>query len=397
MFGKLRAKFIAIAMCSVFAVIAVIVCGINVVNRIKTVEETDNIIDMIIEGNGLQDRPPFFPQNPELPFETRYFFVDFDFRGNVIFVNIENVAAIDVETAVEYATELYDADKSRGFYGNYRYGSAKTQMQSTRYVFVDCTSKLASLNRVLVASTVTGAAGLIIIFLLILLLSGRIMKPVAESYLKQKRFITDASHEIKTPLTIISADAEIIEMQEGKSEWTQSIKTEVNKLTPLTEKLVMLAKMDENMSVIMTDFSLSDAVEETARSFGSVAVSSGHALNIDVVQNVAYHGNEELIRRLVSILVDNAIKYSDSNGEINVSLSEVGGKKQLIVKNKNAAFNAKDADKVFDRFYRGDDSHNSETAGHGIGLALARSIITAHKGKITAKKSADTVIFTVQF
>ncbi len=395
MFKKLRIKFIAIAMCSVFAVIFTIVCGINIANHIRITKSTDEIVQLLIDGDGQFSRPPFF-QNPELPYKTRYFVVDFDSEGNVVFVNADNVAAVDIATAMKYATELYDENKANGFYGNYRYGICRTRFNTTRYVFVDCTSELDSFNHVLIASTITGAVGLLIIFLLILLLSGKIMKPVAESYYKQKRFITDAGHEIKTPLTIIGADTDIIEMQNGQSEWTTGIKTEVARLTSLTEKLIMLAKMDEGSQIIMTDFSLSDAVEETARSFSAVALSRGRMLNLSIEHSVTYHGNEELIRRLTSILIDNAIKYSDEDSEITVSLTQSGGKR-LVVKNINEAFSAKDVDRIFDRFYRGDSSRSSETAGHGIGLALAKSIIAAHKGKITAKKTEDFVIFTVNF
>lgn len=397
MFKKLRIKFIAIAMCSVFAVIFTIVCGINIVNRIKITEYADEIVQMLIDGNGQFARPPFFHQNPELPYETRFFIVDLDSLGHVLYIDIDKIAAVDLDTAAEYATELNNENKTSGFYGNYRYGSCKTSFGVTRYVFVDCTNELTGFNRVLIASIVTSLAGLAVIFLLILLLSGKIMKPVAESYLKQKRFITDAGHELKTPLTVINADTDIIEMQNGKSEWTESIKAEVTRLASLTEKLVILAKMDEgNQSFITTDFSLSDAVEETVKAFSAVALSQGKKLDLSV-EKCTYCGNEELIRRVISVLIDNALKYSDNESDIVITLTETGGKKQLTVKNKNAAFSAKDADRIFDRFYRGDSSRSSETFGHGIGLALAKSIITAHKGKISVKKDGDFVIFTVNF
>lgn len=397
MFKKLRIKFIAIAMCSVFAVIFTIVCGINIVNRIKITESADEIVRLLIEGDGQFVRPPFFHQNPELPYETRFFTVDLDTMGNVVFVDTDHIAAVDRDSAAKYASELYNENKTNGFYGNYRYGLYKTIFGGTRYVFVDCTNELTGFNRVLIASIVTSLVGLLVIFLLILLLSGKIMKPVAESYLKQKRFITDAGHELKTPLTVINADTDIIEMQNGKSEWTDSIKAEVTRLASLTEKLVMLAKMDEgSQSIIMTDFSLSDAIEETVRSFSAVALSQGNKLELSVEQTT-YYGNEDLIRRLISILIDNALKYSDKGSDIEITLTDSGGKKQLVVKNKNETFSAKDADRIFDRFYRGDSSRSSETAGHGIGLALAKSIISAHKGKISVKKVGDFVFFTVNF
>lgn len=383
-------------MCSVFSVIFLIVCAINIANRVRITEEADNIVSTLVEGNGeFLERPPF-PQNPELPFQTRYFTVEFNSQGDIVLVNTERIAAVQENDAKTYATELYNKNKTSGYYGNYRFGTGQTPLGGTRYIFVDCSRELSDFYNVLWISIAVGLGGLLLIFILIFLLSGKIMKPVAESYEKQKRFITDASHDIKTPLTIIGADADVLEMQNGKNEWTEDIKHEVARLTSLTEKLILLAKMDEDGAMPkMTDFSLSDAVEETANSFSSVVVSQGNKFTLEIQPNLSYCGNEDLIRRLVSILVDNALKYSDEGGDISVVLNENAGKKQIIVKNESKEFSEKNADRLFDRFYRSDESRNSEKAGHGIGLSLARSIVTAHKGKIMVKKDGDNVLFIV--
>ncbi len=394
MFRKLRLKFIMIAMGSVFSVIFLIVCAINIANRIRMTQEADNLVQTLVEGNGeFLGRPPF-GQNPELPFRTRYFTVEFNAQGEIIFVNTEKIAAVQQEQAISYATELYRKEKTSGYYGNYRFAAGQMLFGGTRYVFVDCSQELSSFFNVLWISIGVASGGLLLIFCLIFLLSGKIMKPVAESYEKQKRFITDASHDIKTPLTIIGADADVLEMQNGKNEWTEDIKHEVARLTSLTEKLILLAKMDEGgQAPKMTDFSLSDAVEETANSFSSIALAQGNQFTLKIQPNLSYCGNEDLIRRLVGILVENALKYSDEGGDISVSLTENAGKRQLVVKNQSKEFSEKNPERLFDRFYRGDASRNSEKAGHGIGLSLARSIVTAHRGKITVKKDGDTVLF----
>ncbi len=395
MFRKLRLKFITVAMCSVFAVIFFIVCGINIVNRIRITEEADYLVQVhLSDGEEFLGRPPFLQNPDKILTEARYLVVEFDVRGNILFVHTD--AGVEKEDAIAYAEELQHKGSTSGYYGNFRYGAKDTLFGGTRYVFVDCTRVLSGFYNVLWISIAVASGGLLLIFLLIFLLSGRIMKPVAESYEKQKRFITDAGHDIKTPLTIIGADADVLEMQGGKNEWTEDIKHEVERLSSLTEKLILLAKMDEGGAApVMTDFSLSDAVEEAASAFSSVAVSKGNPLLLRIAPNISYCGNEDLIRRLVNILVDNALKYSDEGGEIEVTLTENGNRRQLFVKNFCKEFSEQDAGRLFDRFYRSDTSRNSERAGHGIGLSLARSIVTAHRGKITVKKDCDAVLFTV--
>ena len=211
------------------------------------------------------------------------------------------------------------------------------------------------------------------------------VKPFAESYQKQKRFITDASHEIKTPLTIIDANTEVLNMKYGENEWLKSTSNQVKRLTKLTERLVFLSRMDEEREVLQkTDFSISDAVYEAARSFKAMAKSQNKTLNISVQPNVSYYGDESSIIRLVSLLLENAMKYSDDEGTVSLKFCTNGKNKVLSVKNTVAEIQKGKLDMLFDRFYRIDKSRNSQTGGFGIGLSVAKAIVNAHKGKITA-------------
>lgn len=416
MIKKLRKKFIIVTMCSVLAVLILIVGIINIVNYSNVVKNADHIVTLLKEGGGSfgigdgnmsgnvtppdgggNDKPhrPNSPMSPETPFETRFFTVTIDESGTVNNVNTDKIAAVDREQAATYALNLYKKSKTKGFYYNYRYGTTAEAEGGAMYIFVDCTKELSSFKNFLLVSIAVGVAAFAAVFVLVFFLSGKVMKPVAESYAKQKLFITDASHEIKTPLTVIGANTEILEMQGIENEWTEGIKEQIKRLTSLTEKLVFLARMDEESQTLRaTDFSLSDAVEETLKPFGAVAVSKGMTLDNDIQQNISYCGDEAMIRQLVSLLVDNALKYSDENGKICVQLKTVGGKVQLTVSNS-----AKDLDGdlsvLFERFYRNDKSRNSETGGHGIGLSVVNAIVAAHKGKITARAENGTAVFTV--
>lgn len=410
MIKRLRKKFIVVTMCSVFAVLVLIVGIINIVSYANTVKNADAIISILKDGGGRFDKdgngePPDEgfggmhgrPMSPETPFETRFFTVTLDNNGTIVFVNIDRIAAIDEAKATDYATSLYKKQKSAGFYGNYRYGTTTTADNETMYIFVDCTKELSSFKNFLLVSIAVGVSAFTAVFVLVFFLSGRVMKPIADSYAKQKRFITDASHEIKTPLTVIGANTEVLEMQGTTNEWTESIREQVKRLTALTEKMVFLARMDEdNQTLKATDFSLSDAVEETVKPFCAVAVSRGLTLDSDIQKGITYCGDETMIRQLVSLLIDNALKYSDETGNVNVQLKTVGSKIYLSISNPAKELDG-DLNILFERFYRNDKSRNSETGGHGIGLSVAKAIVEAHKGKIAARGENGTVVFSVTF
>lgn len=405
MIKRLRKKFIIVATCSVLAVLVLIVGIINIVNYSNVVKNADRIVSALKDGGGsfggdkndkFQDGEfngrPQRPMSPETPFETRFFTVVLDSVGEVGSVNTDKIASVDQTQAADYAVKLFKENKTTGFYGNYRYG-ASAEGNDTMYIFVDCTKELSGFENFLLVSIAVGVSAFVAVFLLVFFLSGRVMKPIAESYEKQKRFITDASHEIRTPLTVIGANTEVLEMQGTVNEWTESIKEQVKRLSSLTEKLVFLARMDEeNQTLKTTDFSLSDAVEETVKPFSAVAVSKGITLDTDIQKNISYCGDEYLLRQLVSLLADNALKYSEGN--ISVRLKAAGGKIQLTVANPAKELSG-DLNVLFERFYRNDKSRNSETGGHGIGLSVAKAIVTAHKGKITARGENGTVTFTV--
>lgn len=395
MIKNLRRKFIAVAMCSVFAVLSAVMCIVNIISYANVVNNADSLMLMLKEGGGsfgvgLHGKPI----SPETPYETRYYTVLLGFEGEALAVNVDSIAAIDAQEAATFAQELYKKGKTLGFYGNYRYSGTETKT-GIMYIFVDCTRELTSFRIFLWNSIAVSGGSLLLVFILLLIFSGKVMKPVAESYAKQKRFITDASHEIKTPLTIIGADTDVIEMKDGASEWTQDIKEQVSRLTSLTEKLVFLARMDEEGRTLnSTTFCISDAVEEAVQPFRAVSLSRGIELNAKVQPNITYCGDESMIRQMLCLLVDNALKYTDGD-EVDVLLESSGNKILLTVKNQASYMQSRNLDLLFERFYRNDSSRSSETGGHGIGLSVVQTIVAAHKGKITAFKDGNIISFAV--
>lgn len=443
MIKTLRRKFIAIAMLAIFIVLAAIIGGINIANYININETADQRLKILsdnkgffpsskdsekenlqkdeFQNKGMQQPEPDQEQNqepeqeqepgmnqdkprsisPEAPFDTRYFTVVINKDGNVLSTNTGKIASVSADTAKSYALSAYSDNKTSGFTECYKYCSLNITSDSgeenTMYIFLNCERELNTFKSFLFSSVAISLAGLFIVFILVLIFSKIVLKPVAESYEKQKRFITDASHEIKTPLTIIDANTEVIEMEYGESEWSESIHKQIKRLSSLTEKLVLLSRMDEeSVYLTMDDFSLSDAIADTAESFKTVAVSNQKSLSIFIEPDIMYHGNEASIRQLISLLLDNAVKYSSINHDIHIKLHSNGKSKVITVFNYVEDIPIGKLDILFERFYRTDSSRNSSTGGYGIGLSVAKAIVLAHKGKINARSDdGHSIIFTI--
>ena len=229
-----------------------------------------------------------------------------------------------------------------------------------------------------------------IVFILIFFASARIVRPVSDSYEKQKRFITDAGHEIKTPLAIINADADVI-LSDGENSWAEDIKSQVGRLTELTNSLIFLSKMEEGLpEVSFTSVDLSEVTKDVCDSFASVFLTGNKDLETDIKDKIRVRGDEKALKELVSVLLDNASKYSPEGGTAQVSLRSTGKGAVLSVTNDTVgSVDKEDTVHLFDRFYRTDKSRSSQTGGHGIGLSIAKAIVTAHKGKITADVPSD--------
>lgn len=403
MIKQLRQRFIAIAMCSIVLVLGIIIGSVNLINFQNIKESADNRLDIITENDGifpmLDDikKPHKHFDNkmsPEAPFDTRYFTATVRPDGTVLEVNTGKIAAVSSEVATQYALGLFKKNNTSGFVDTYRY-KAVANGENTLYAFVDCERELSTFFSFFLSSIGISAVGILAVFVLVFFLSKIVIKTAVQSVEKQKMFITDASHEIKTPLTVIDANTEIIEMEHGESEWTRSTRNQIRRLTELTNKLVILSKLDENENALTpADFELSKAVKETASEFEAISKASGKTFEMQIQDNLTLCGEEKSIRQLVSLLCENAVKYTNDEGIIQLTLSKTGKKTILTVHNTVDEIQKGNLDILFERFYRTDASRNSQSGGHGIGLSVAKAIVTAHKGKITAK-STDGKSLTV--
>jgi hypothetical protein len=400
MITQLRRQFIATAMCAIALVLTFIMSAIICASYLNVCKNADSRIGMISDNGGHfgpsdpgpgQSEGGESPNSPmsafsaESPYDTRFFTVTFSSKGTVTKIDTGRIAAVGTKEASDYAESLYKKNKIKGFVDCYRFRCFTLDNGSSMYIFLDCERELNTFKTFFAACLGVSLIGLLFVFLLVCLFSNIFLRPVAESYEKQKRFITDASHELKTPLTIIDANTEVIEMTNGESQWTKSTRNQIKRLTSLTEKLVFLSRMDEeNIKPEMVDFSVSDAISDTAAAFIPLAEAQGRTLNIDIEPDNIYHGNEGMIRQLVSLLLDNAIKYSPENGKISLTFSRHGKNFCLVIKNTVDSVTPGSHDEFFERFYRSDSSRNQKSGGYGIGLSVAYAIVHAHHGKISA-------------
>lgn len=400
MIKKLRRKLIFVSMVSLFVVLFLVMGGIGLLNYRNTVADADSILEILKENGGKfpdmkhskekkGERPEQERGNPlmspELPYETRYFSVRLDNDGTVLTVDTGKTASVDSSTAVEYAERIWKKDRERGFLGDYRFLSYDSGGE-TCILFLDWSRNLNTFRSFVLTGIGVSVSGFLAVLFLMLLLSARIVKPFLESYEKQKRFITDAGHELKTPLTIIDADTEVLGMDQGENEWLEDIQTQTRRLADLTNSLITLARMEEEASKEnMLEFLLSDVAEEAVGAFQALARTQDKDLSWEIAPMIAMKGDEAAIRRLITILLDNAVKYSNAGGKISLSLEKQKNRIRLSVYNTTEAIEKEQLEHLFDRFYRTDRSRNSQTGGYGIGLSIAAATVNMHRGKITAE------------
>lgn len=405
MIKRLQVKFVLAAMLALVLVVGVIMVTVNALNYHGIVANADGVLALLQQNDGRFPSPKALPGeggppaqedaawgnaprdgqgfSPELPYESRYFTVELDADGGVLTVDTGRIAAIDTGDAVDYATAVYAGGRDAGFAGEYRYAVAQDG-QGVRIVFLDCGRSLATFRLFLAASLGTSALGLAAVLVLLMLLSARVVRPVSDAYERQKRFITDAGHELKTPLTILDADAELLEMDLGPdNEWLADIRAQVRRLAGLTNDLIALARLQEgDQATPRLDLPLSDLAAEAARSFQAPARTGGKTLQADIAPGLWVCGEESALRKLVSILLDNAVKYAPEGSAIRLGLDRQGHFARLWVQNPAPGLAPAQLPRLFDRFYRADTARGE--GGHGIGLALAQAIAGAHHGRIAA-------------
>lgn len=420
MIRKMKWKFIAFVMACIAVLMAIVVGGINFFARIQMTEHYDQLLDILVEnggefssdgwnkdkvnndgeGSSRNNYSRIFRYDlkitKETPFENRYFSVFFDDEGNETGENVDHISAISEDDAREYAASALELGRTRGSYDTFRYIIAETD-DGYMVGFIDMYQHIQNIYYIEKLSTLLSGALYLILFVIIFLASGKALEPMVQNMEKQKQFITDAGHELKTPLAVISADVDVIELTEGKSEWTDSIRKQTVQMSELIKHLLFLSKMEEKYDLVMEEIDFSQIAGEVTERISAIAVSQNKEFETDIKDGIIIKGDRSGMEHLVSVLTENAVKYCSDEGKISVKLYKTGKTVHLEVRNTGEPLDEKMIPRLFDRFYRPDEARTRENGGHGIGLSIAKAIVTAHKGKISAHNEPDNVVaFTVE-
>lgn len=409
MIRTLQKKFIITAMTAVSVLLVVVLGAVNTANCILVSGQGNRMLDMLSEHEGMPPLPlerkkggpeGFLnpPVNEDTAMSARYFLVRLDQKEAVVSVDTSRIASVSEGQAKEYAALVMERGSKTGRVERFRYQYADARDgREKMIVFLDISGQRQSILAVLFLSACIGFLCWALMLLLVAALSRKAIRPIAEGMEKQKQFVTDAGHEIKTPLAIILANTDALELHQGETKWSWNIRSQTLRLSGLMQNLLTLARMEEGgMKLEFSDFSFTQLLHEMLPSFAESAEQKEILIHTETEQEVLLRANRESIQRLVSILLDNAVKYTSPDGRIDVALKKNDRTCMFQVKNTCTELPEGDPDRLFDRFYRGDAARTQKSGGYGIGLSAARAIVEAHQGTITAGYgNGGTVIFTV--
>lgn len=406
MFRKLRLRFIATASLAILIVLFSVVGFLNSARHVQTVDEINKILTLLSDNGG--SFPSISKTTSELGdtvsvdtlFQYRYFSAKMDHHGNIISLNSSNISDLTDQEVKEFLERINHSKDTRGDFSyhhhTYSYMVSETSRRSDLIVVLDSTNQFRD-NMALVHLSIWMSGISFIFFVLVIsIVSGKVIKPFIRNYERQRRFITNAGHELKTPLAIISANNELVELMNGESEWTKSTNDQVKRMTGLINSLVAMARLEEQPELVLTNVNFSDIARDAAEDFKGPVIKDGKEFVMDIQPNIHVKAEEKSLFELVTLLVDNANKYCDPAGKVSVTLRKNRlSKAKLEISNTYTKGKDVDYTKFFERFYREDESHNNKTSGYGIGLSMAQTMVKLFKGNISVNYKDDTITFVV--
>ena len=392
MLRRMSRRFIGAAMAAITAVVLVLLCCLNLWNYRGVVDQLDRTLDVIAAADGRwpdfalrQPEPPLTgPFSGELPYMVRFFAVHYDESGVITGVDHDFIASVSEDEAAAYAAAALELGRGRGFCEGYRY-LVSGDGGETSVVFLNAERELGAVRSLLAA-----------VFILVLLLARRAVKPYMRNLEMQKQFITNAGHELKTPLTAISASADVLAMELEDDEWVRNIQTQSARLSKLVADLVTLSRLDEeNPLPEKARFSLSDALWEAADSFAPLIRAAGKGYSQSIEDGLSLNGDRAAVQQTASILLDNALKYTPEGGEISLRAFRSGRRNIIEVSNTCEGLDEMELERLFDRFYRADKARSGAVKGSGIGLSIAKAAVEAQGGRIRAERRGDGLCFRI--
>lgn len=407
MIGALRKKFILAAAEALLAVLLITLLAVNLGNRASQ-EKTQNERLLYLAENDVGPSLNMLERNPseggqgsdeltDFFMSMRYFILVGDDPKDIPSLGLAQLSYVTDEDGTAFMAALLSGGKSFGSSGDFRYYVATNAQDGYKVIFLYCGDDIAGMRSLLSTSLIVGVLCFLAAMMLVVVLSRKVIRPFAENIERQKRFITDASHEIKTPLGIITSDVDMLAMEYGENEWTRSALGQADRLARLVDDLIVLSRLDEEAKPpAPMPFCLTDVVAEELLAMLPVAEEKNVSLRSELAPALVLQGDEGAARKIVSILLDNAVKYVPDGGNAGVALSQ--GKKSCLLRVENTCDDpqALDLARLFDRFYRGDASR-SQKSGYGVGLSIARSAAEHCGWSLTVRaEGEDQIVFCLE-
>ena len=401
----LKQRFILFTMTAVTCLLVFIILAINGLNWMMLDRKSDMVLDILVDANGsFHDmdlkRPPKFSPPPDMDRmrASRFFVVRSDEDGGILDVNIDQISSIDKETAEAYALDVLRGGKDSGRMEGYKF-SVKQIHDGKMLLFMDISDQSESFQMVLFVSCLIAVFYWIILLIIVVLFSGKVIHPVVAGMEKQKQFITNAGHEMKTPLAIIQSNNDTMALIHGENKYNAHIRNQTKRLNGLMNNLLTLAKLDEEIPLPKERINISEVAEELIPVYQEEAKLRNLRFVVEIQRDLVLQINRDSFRQLMTILLDNAMKYTPENGEVKLSI--VNDHRFILIMEENTCDPSlePDPERLFERFYRGDAARTQkeETSGYGIGLSAARAICENFNGTLAAAYSSnDRIRFTAK-
>ena len=394
---KLQKRLVRNSFLAVFIVLTVILLGMATANYYRLIRSSDDMLSGFWTNKGFfqyvdKDQVPVNSAKAHSYFLFFSVIADSE-TGELLQVAPANMSQEFVSKAEKMTRTAAINRDLRGFTGKYRYLKGVESDDAVCIIYLDCEEKLDDFGQFLLLAFVLASIGMAGAVAVILKAYHRLISSIAESNEKYRRYLVDSGHEFKTPIAIILADVDVLDMELENNEWVRDIRKQAKRLDDLTSNLGLLAQMENaNIPIRMIDFAVSDVVAEAVSTFEMAAARRKINLNLQIQPMLSMRGNEQSISQLISVIMDNALKYAPDGTEITLILEQVGTSLHLSVSNQTSFHIPEDSlDMLFDRFYRIHLPEDSSPKGSGIGLSIAKAIVNAHKGKIVALSPEEKV------
>ena len=366
---RLQMRFVLIAAAALAVLQTVIVSFSIYRNYSQITRKADRIIGLIQSGSN----------SPEIG-DARYFEVTYDIQSKKTETDLSHTSLVRRKKAAEYAKKVIAQKTLAGYEDGYRYAAIR-QNGKIKITFLSRFMALEAFRGNCATLIIVSASGIAFMTAVLAAVSGKVVSPIVKNRQKQKEFITSASHELKTPLTVINADAQLLESEIGENEWLSDIMKQTSYMTEMTRKLVYLARAEEQSTgIVRIEFPVSDLASDICDSYRAVAIEKGKTLETDITPGLSYNGDQNAVRELMSVLADNAFKYCTDGGKIRVSLVREHKGVRFTVENAAQYIDKEQLSRLSDRFYR--TGENSGIKDFGIGLSVANAVAQNHGGKL---------------